>query len=110
MHWLKKIKLSLKQVKEENTGFLAVVITAVVAVLVAGVLLELGPVISYNIYTSMPLSTLDTATNETVNAVNTSVMNGYSMGTVFPTIIIAVGVISIIIAGFGAYAYSKRGA
>lgn len=103
-----KILNKLREFKEEKTGFLAVVITAVVAVLVAGVLLELGPVISYNVYDSMPLSTLDTATNATVNAVNTAVMNGYSMGAVFPTIIISVGVISIIIAGFGAYAYTKR--
>ena len=86
-------------------GFASVVISSVVALIVCTILLEIGPVISQNVYNSMPAVT-GTA-NTTVTAVNTAVMNGFQLATIYPILIVAVGLVGTIIAGFAGYAYAR---
>lgn len=94
-----------KSNKEGFMGFASVVISSVVALIVCTILLEIGPVISFNVYNAMPAVT--GVANTTVTNVNNAVMQGYQLATIYPILIVAVGLVGTIIAGFAGYAMMR---
>jgi|SRR5208283_4049711 len=98
----------LKELLEDlkgQMGFAGVVIAAVVALIVATILLEIGPVISASVYNAVPAQT--GIANTTITNVNSAIMGGYQLATIYPILIVAVGLVGTIIAGFGGYAYMR---
>ena len=91
MHFLNKLR-------RQKKGMVNIIVGAVLAIVVSGILLMIGVEINASVYNAMPAVT-GTA-NTTIGNVNTAIYGGYQLATVLPIVLAASAIIIAILAGF----------
>ena len=91
----------MKLLKNKD-GIVNIIVGAVLAIVVAGILLMIGVEINASIYNAMPAVTGEA--NTTIGNVNNAIYGGYQLATVLPVVLAASAIIIAILAGF---AYSR---
>jgi riboflavin transporter FmnP len=91
------MKNPLKKLFRAKRGMVNVIIGAVLALVIGGILLMIGVLIQANVHDAIPAVT-GTA-NTTIENVNTAVYGGYQLMTVLPTVLAAGAIIAAIVGG-----------
>ena len=92
---------ALKKFKRNNTGMVDIIIGAVLALVVGGVLLMVGVLVQTGVHDAIPAQT--GAANTTIEGIHTAVLSGYDLMTVLPTVLAAGAIIAAIVGGFLVY-------
>jgi len=92
---------ALRKFKRNNSGMVQIIIGAVLALIIGGVLLMVGVLVQVGVHDAIPAQT--GAANTTIEGINTAVLGGYDLMTVLPTVLAAGAIISAIIGGFLIY-------
>jgi hypothetical protein len=87
--------------KRENKGIVQVIIGAVLALVVGGILLMVGVLVQVGVHDAIPAQTGDA--NTTIEAIQTATLGGYNLMTVLPTVLAAGAIIAAIVGGFLIY-------
>jgi len=95
------LRNALKRFKRENRGMVNVIIGAVLALVVAGILIMVGVLVQVGVHDSIPAQT--GSANTTIEAVQTATLGGYNLMTVLPTVLAAGAIIAAIVGGFMIY-------
>jgi hypothetical protein len=91
----------LRRFKRENKGIVQVIIGAVLALVVGGILLMVGVLVQVGVHDAIPAQTGDA--NTTIEAIQTATLGGYNLMTVLPTVLAAGAIIAAIVGGFLIY-------
>lgn len=95
------IRNFFRRFKRENRGIVNVIIGAVLALVVGGILLMVGVLVQVGVHDAIPAQT-GTA-NTTIEAIQTATLGGYNLMTVLPTVLAAGAIIAAIVGGFLIY-------
>jgi hypothetical protein len=95
------IRNFFRRFKRENKGIVQVIIGAVLALVVGGILLMVGVLVQVGVHDAIPAQTGDA--NTTIEAIQTATLGGYNLMTVLPTVLAAGAIIAAIVGGFLIY-------
>lgn len=84
------------------------ILAIVIALIVAPIGLAIGAIVTFEVTGSLDTTT-DSYAENTIDDIESNTATGFSLGSLLPLVIAAVGLISAIVLGFyGLYARSRR--
>jgi len=92
---------ALRKFRRNRSGMVNIIIGAVMALVVGGVLLMVGVLVQAGVHDAIPAQTGET--NTTIEGIHTAVLGGYDLMTVLPTVLAAGAIIAAIVGGFLVY-------
>lgn len=95
--------------RRASMAVIGLIIGSVVAFLAIAIILPVGLLANDKIHDVMGDQGLSTTANATAEALDKNINAGFSLFTVSPIVLAAVGIISIIIGGLGAMLYQRMG-
>lgn len=88
----------LTKLRRNRKGIINIILGAIVAAIIAGILVMIAAEINVNVYNSMPAVT--GAANTTIGNMYTATFGGLQLMTVLPVVLAASAIIAAVVGGF----------